>query len=103
MNRTEGIRLAKSLKDRLQAAGYPVREVYLFGSVAAGTTHPGSDIDVAVVCDPFLPSRHEENMAVRRVRRGLDVRIEPVCLHPEDFENRYSTLVQEVRRHGVAV
>jgi len=103
MNRTEGIRLAKSLKYRLQAAGYPVREVYLFGSVAKGAAHPGSDIDVAVVCDPFRPTRHEENMAVRRVRRTLNLRIEPVCLHPEDFENRYSTLIQEVKRHGVAV
>jgi predicted nucleotidyltransferase len=103
MKRSEGITLARRLKDRLQTAGYPVHQVYLFGSVAKGTTHPGSDIDVAILCDAFLPTRHEENMAVRRLRRNLDRRIEPVCLHPEDFENRYSTIVQEVKRHGIAV
>ena len=77
--------------------------MYLYGSVAKGTAHPGSDIDVAVVCDPFRATRHEENMAVRQLRRDLDLRIEPVCLHPEDFEDRYSTLVQEVKRHGIGV
>ena len=103
MKQSEGIALARTLKVRLQAAGYPVHQVYLFGSVAKGTTHRGSDIDVAVLCEPFLPTRHEENMVVRRLRRDLDLRIEPVCLHPADFENRYSTLIQEVKRDGICV
>ena len=32
-------------------------------------------------------------MDVRRLRRGPDLRIGPVSLHHEDFENRYSALV----------
>jgi predicted nucleotidyltransferase len=103
MRKAQGVRMAKSLKSRLKAAGYPIREVFLFGSVAKGTTHPASDIDVAIFCDPFLPTRHEENVAVRQLRRDLDLRIEPICLHPEDFEDRYSTIVQEIRNYGIPV
>lgn len=102
-NREEGVRIARHLKRELLAAGLPVDGLYLYGSVARGTARVWSDIDIAVVCAPFRETRHEENMEVRKIRRGIDVRIEPICLHPEDFENRLFGLAQEVRRTGVAV
>jgi predicted nucleotidyltransferase len=103
MTKADALHLAKSLKERLLKNGYPVHAVYLYGSMAKGTQHPSSDIDVAVVCDPFLPTRHEENMVFRRVRRDIDRRIEPVTLHPEDFANKYSTIAREVKRFGIVV
>ena len=39
MKRSDGIKLAKSLTERLQGAGYPGHQVYLFGSAAKGTQH----------------------------------------------------------------
>lgn len=103
MKRSYGVSVARKLKAKLVAQGVPVKKVYLFGSVAKEKTHPGSDIDIAIVCEPFAATRHDENMALRRARRNIDRRVEPVCLHPVDFDNKYFTLAQEVRRHGIAV
>jgi predicted nucleotidyltransferase len=40
-------------------AGYPdIEAVYLFGSLATGRTHPGSDLDLAIVpCHPRVLER----------------------------------------------
>jgi predicted nucleotidyltransferase len=55
--------------DRLKGAaaavldGAPVRFAYLYGSVARGDTHPGSDVDIAVMFERLVPAaerlRHE--------------------------------------------
>jgi predicted nucleotidyltransferase len=53
--------------DRLRAgatsafAGEPVRFAYLFGSQAAGTARPGSDVDVAVMLADEVP--RDEHLA----------------------------------------
>lgn len=101
--RKEGLRLVRQLRDKLVREQLPVQQVLLFGSVAKGESHAWSDIDVAVICDPFRETKHEENMEVRKARRDIDIRISPICLHPADLENKYSTIAQEVQRHGVPV
>lgn len=101
MDTHEGLRLAKRFADALRARGYPVLEAFLFGSVAKGTADADSDIDIAVVCEPFAASRGEESTRLLLVSKDIDRRIETVCLHPEDFDNRYSTLVEEVKRYGI--
>ena len=101
--RSSGLKAAKQLKERLIVEGIPFDSLYLFGSVARDDAHEWSDIDVAILCQPFRATRHEENMEIRRIRRGIDVRIEPVCLHPEDFRNKYFGLAQEIERTGVQI
>lgn len=103
MKREQGLTLAKAFKKKLQASGLPIRQVYLFGSVSRDQATEESDIDIAVVCLPFLSSKHDENVRFRRERWPIDLRIETVCLHPEDFENKYFTLAQEVKKHGISV
>lgn len=103
MNRDEGLALAKAFRDALARKGIPVQRVLLYGSVARDAATEDSDLDVAVVCPPFGLDRHEENMTLRVVRRAIDPRISPYCLHPEDFENRLFGLAQEVQRTGVEV
>lgn len=103
MKTTEGIHLARRLKTTLQQKGVPLRNVYLFGSVARGVATERSDIDIAVVCEPYRESKHEENVEFLLASKDVDLRIETVCLHPEDFENKYFTLAQEVRRYGIPV
>jgi predicted nucleotidyltransferase len=103
MTNSEGIALASALKEKLLAKGLPVHHVFLFGSFAQGKTHDWSDVDIAVVCDKFRDTRHEENVEFLSVGHDIDLRIETVCLHPEDFENKYSTLVSEVKKHGISV
>jgi len=103
MKKEEGIVLARKLKVKLRQKGIPVKTIYLYGSVAKGETHPWSDVDIAVVCPPFRPTRHEENLEVSKNRWDIDLRIETICLHPEDFENKYWSLPQEVKKYGIPV
>ena len=103
ISRSAGIEKVRELKGQMLADGIVFDAIYLFGSVARDTAHEWSDIDVAIVCEPFKSSRHEENMEIRRIRRDIDVRIEPICLHPEDFQNKYFGLPHEIRRTGVEV
>lgn len=103
MKREEGIATARLLRTRLLKEHIPVRKVILFGSVARNDAHEWSDIDIAVVCDPFEKTRQDESMRVRVVRRDIDLRISPVCLHPADFQNKFFSLAHEIERTGVEV
>jgi uncharacterized protein len=101
MTTSEGVTLARSFRDLLLREGIPVQKAYLYGSVARGQDTKDSDIDVAVVCTAFLPSRMEENIALWKARRKIDVRIEPICLHPEDFETSTLGIAHEIVRTGM--
>lgn len=103
MNRGEGVRLAKRFKALLLRRGYPVRRVVLFGSVAKGTSHAGSDIDIAVVTDPFGASRIREGGDVLLASKEFDLRIETVTLHPDDFDRPLFAFGEEIQRTGVEV
>lgn len=103
MKKKEGLSVARVFRDALKARGIPVQRVILFGSVARNEATEDSDLDLAVVCTPFASTRHEENMECRRMRWDIDVRIEPICLHPDDFKNRFFGLAQEVQKTGVEV
>lgn len=103
INRRYALSVGAKLQKQLLAKSIPLRTVFVFGSVATGKTHEWSDIDLAVVCDPFLASKFDEQNTMSRTARSIDVRAEVVCLHPGDFKNKYFTLAQEVRRHGITV
>jgi len=103
MKTTEGIAIARRLKEILTKKRIPLRDVYLFGSVARGAATDRSDIDIAVVCDPYREGKHEENVEFLLASKDIDLRIETVCLHPKDFENKYFTLAQEIKRYGIPV
>jgi predicted nucleotidyltransferase len=103
MKAIEGLHAARSLRERLLRKGVPVRNVFLFGSVARGTARDDSDIDIAVVCEPYKATKHEENVEFLLEGKKVDMRIQTVCLHPQDFENRYFTLAREIERHGIPV
>jgi predicted nucleotidyltransferase len=90
-------KLTKQLEDQ----DAPLVNIFLFGSAAQNKTHEWSDIDIAIVCQPFLSSKYDERRLFNRTARKIDVRAEVVCLHPQDFENRYFTLAKEVQRHGI--
>ncbi len=103
MNRNEGLRVAERFKSLLLSRGYPVRRLVLYGSVAKGTAKPDSDIDIAVITDPFALSRIEEGGDILLASKDIDARIETVTLHPEDFNRPFFTLGMELERTGVEV
>ncbi|MEK7217874.1 MAG: nucleotidyltransferase domain-containing protein [Patescibacteria group bacterium] len=101
--RARGLAIAKRMKERLLAENVPVVNVYLFGSLARGKTHRWSDVDIAVVYRPFLPHDIEERLRIRSAREDFDVPMDIVCLHPEDLDNIFLGIAQEVRHHGIPV
>ena len=80
-----------------------MRRVVLYGSVAKGTATAASDIDIAVVTDPFGASRIREGGDILLLSKDVDPRIETVTLHPDDFDRPFFALAGEIERTGVEV
>lgn len=99
----EAMSVARDIGTLLRKEGVPVRQLLLFGSHAKGKQHAWSDIDVAVVHDAFLPTRGREKSLLFEKGKSVHVRVELLSFRPEDWENRYSAIAQEVQRTGIAI
>jgi predicted nucleotidyltransferase len=77
-----------------------VEAAYLYGSHAAGSARPWSDIDVAVVSPDFSGDLFEERVALMQMAAQIDDRIEPQPFTPERFDPN-DPLAHEISRHGV--
>ena len=80
---------------------FNVKEVYIFGSYAKGTSNEDSDIDVAIVLDS------EENtidimVELMMLTRNIDLRIEPHPIKENDFEEG-NPFVEEIKLTGLKV
>ena len=94
---------AKKLQQQLLADGVPVQQMYLYGSFARETATPQRDIDVLVVV-PFPKEKPWElESKVWKMATEIDARMETVCLSPEQFDERLSTLTREVKHYGIPV
>ncbi len=87
----------------LEQQGISISKVILFGSYATGKTHTDSDIDIAVVSTQFGQDVAEEMMLLRKTALKVDSHIEPVPFCPEDLDDNFSTLAQEIKRYGIDV
>ncbi|MFH2046368.1 MAG: nucleotidyltransferase domain-containing protein [Pseudomonadota bacterium] len=87
----------------LEQKGIKVSKVILFGSYAKGMAKPDSDIDIAVISSQFGQDSINEMMFLRKVALEIDSHIEPLPFSPQDLEDRYSTLAQEIKRYGVLI
>lgn len=64
-----------------------LEQLYLFGSYVSGTANSDSDIDVLIVSSDFSDDIMENQMLLRRIRRKIDLRIEPHPVKTEDLEH----------------
>lgn len=72
---------------RRVAEYYHPKQIIVYGSYAKGTATENSDIDIAVVCDS-LPGDYLENASgLFKLRRDIDLRIEPVLIELNNAEN----------------
>ena len=79
-------------------ADLELKKAYLFGSYAKGNEHPDSDIDIAIVIgkmDDFFAVQ----MQLMRLRRDIDLRIEPHPILEEDF-NVQNPFAYEIAKTG---
>ncbi|MCE5185715.1 MAG: nucleotidyltransferase domain-containing protein [Planctomycetaceae bacterium] len=58
--------------------------IVLYGSYAKGTATEDSDIDIAVICDSLGGDYLERAAELFRLRRDIDLRIEPVLIEADD-------------------
>lgn len=89
--------------DLLKKEGIDISRVILFGSYAKGTAKPESDIDIAIISSQFGKNNLKEMMLLRRIALKIDSHIEPLPFSPEDINDRYSALAQEILKYGIAI
>ena len=87
--------------DLLRGKKIRISQAILFGSYARGKQTLDSDIDIAIISNQFGVDNMKEMTFLRKLSIQIDSHIEPIPLSPEDLEDRYSTLAQEIRRHGL--
>ncbi len=76
-----------------------IKKAYLFGSYAKGTEQEDSDIDIAIVVgkmDDFFSTQ----MQLMRLRRTVDLRIEPHPIWEGDF-NIQNPFAYEIQKTGI--
>jgi uncharacterized protein len=86
---------AAAFVERLKGS-IKVSASYLFGSYAKGNATPDSDIDVLILSPDFSNDRFENLVFLMKVRRGIDLRIEPHALREEEF-NENHPFFQEIK------
>ena len=76
-----------------------IKKAFLFGSYAKGNEHADSDIDIAIVVgkmDDFFSIQ----MQLMRLRRSIDLRIEPHPIWEGDF-NIQNPFAYEIQKTGI--
>ena len=81
----------------------PVQQFFLFGSAARGNTHKWSDIDIAIVCEPFDEEPFREYCRIASFAYKVDPRITIQYFRPEHFVRTISAIANEVLREGVEI
>ncbi len=75
-------------------------KIILYGSFAKGTTHPYSDIDIAVISDQFGKDEIEELMNLARLTIDVSDRIEAIPLTNNNLKLKYHSLIGEIKKYG---
>ena len=97
------IDVTKKYLAEVRRLGINVDQAYLFGSYAKGKVWEGSDLDVCVVSDDFGKNYHGDKMKLNKAALKVNSRIEPVAYSPADFDNKYDSLADEVKRFGILI
>lgn len=100
MDKRKAIEIAKRYKSLVQAQ-FPLKlkALYLFGSYSKGGFTPESDIDIAVVVEPYTEDHIETSSLLWKFGRMIDYLIEPVLL----TENEDSPLYEDVIKTGILI
>jgi predicted nucleotidyltransferase len=76
-----------------------MKKAYLFGSYAKGYATNDSDIDIAIVVDE-MDNFFTLQMLLMRLRRSVDLRIEPHPFWEGDF-NKQNPYAVEIQQTGI--
>ena len=99
MDQKQALRKVKQFA-QLVRQHLPVCDVLLYGSYAKGGARRYSDIDVAIVVDEYVGDLFGMKARLFRLRRDIDVRIEPLLLERKHDPARF---VEEIVRTGKVI
>ena len=71
---------------KLQAEDVKIWRLYLYGSYANNTHNDDSDIDLAIFLDKDELDVFDEDVQLMKLRRDIDIRIEPHPFAKSDFD-----------------
>ncbi len=100
MDKGEAIKIAKVYVDSISSR-YNIKQAILFGSLAKGTNHKDSDIDIAIVINNIVDII-DTQIEMMKLRRKIDLRIEPHPFMIDDF-NQSNTVVNEIIKFGIPI
>jgi len=83
---------------------YDVRQAYLFGSWATGTTHDYSDVDLAIVLGTranFESSPFNEDFEIFHEAQKYNSLLEVISFVQNDFDEKKSALVKKIKKEGI--
>ena len=80
---------------------YNIKEVYIFGSYAKGTSNEDSDIDIAIILDSSI-NTIDLMVELMTLTQNIDLRIEPHPIKERDFEEG-NPFVDEIKNTGFKV
>ncbi len=83
----------------LKKSNIGLKELYLFGSTNKGIIDSDSDIDIAVVVDNYKGDIVDIFSLLLKLRRNIDIRIEPHPFELKDF-NDSNPFAGEIIRTG---
>ena len=92
--------IARRYVEALRRANVSFESVWLFGSGATGRNTPDSDIDVGIVMRE-VSERFETELRLMKMRRPIDLRIEPHVLTLEEWESPF--FGKSIRETGTRV
>lgn len=103
VKRDVDVGILKSVEEYIKEISkyYNVKEVYLFGSYAKGTSHEDSDIDIAVIINSDN-NVFDLMVELMMLTQNIDLRIEPHPIKVKDFEEG-NPFVQEIIDTGIKV
>lgn len=78
-----------------------VKKAYLFGSYAKGKEREDSDIDIALVIEG-MTDFFATQMKLMRIRRKVDLRIEPHPIKEDDFTGM-NPFANEIQKSGIEI
>ena len=97
MDKTDALNIAHNYAVAVNAK-YGYLKLFLFGSYAKGNYNEDSDIDIAVVFKDYN-SMIDMQLELMRLRRKIDIRIEPHPFRESEFELS-NPIVNEIVKFG---
>ncbi len=101
-NKRVVLRKIQEYADILRENGINVWRLYLFGSFASGAAEEHSDIDLAIFFNQANIDSFHEDLKLMRLRRQVDLRIEPHAFARSDLKQP-DPFVKEIVTKGTRI